>query len=83
MQHYIDNHQTLIEYFKEYPIMASFISIVGIGLGYSAEEFHFPLWLMQTFQITVWSTAILVSLIPIFDVCKNRIFPWIKSFKKK
>ena len=83
MQHLIDHHQSFIEHIKEYPIMAALVSVVGIGVGYASTEFHFPLWLMQTFQIGAWTTAILVAMIPIYDTFVKRIIPWIKSFKKK
>jgi len=83
MQHLIDNHQTIVETFKNHPILAFFVAIVGTATGYAVGEIHLPLLLMQLIQIFAWVAAGLAGLVPVINVVKKELIPWIKSFKKK
>ena len=83
MHHIIDYSHTLINTFKEYPILAALISIVGIASGYAIGETHLPLLLMQILQILAWTAATLAASIPVISAVKKELIPWIKSFKKR
>ena len=82
MHHLIDSHQTIIEMFKEKPILAALVSIVGITGGYAVAETHLPLLLMQCIQILAWTAATLAASIPIVQTVKKELIPWIKSLFK-
>lgn len=83
MQHLTDNAHIIVETFKENPIFAVLVSIVGLASGYAIGECHLPLMLMQLFQIIVWTLTSLAASIPVISAIKNQLIPWLKSFKKK
>ena len=79
MQHLIDHSNSFIEFCHNKPILAFFITIVGVGTGYSAEEWHLPLWLMQCFQIFAWCGAGIAGIAALLGLIEKYVKPFFKN----
>ncbi len=81
MQHIIDNQHTIIELFKEKPILSFVASIILGAIGYGMSSTGLSQSWKDASQIFFWVCGGLAALLSAFSIYKKELLPWIQELK--